>query len=140
MILYFIPFEQIGEFKLQHSVTGYTNKFVFEVSNGESSTGWVTFSLDEFGLSLFVDKATMVIESISCDEECLYKGRNIINMTIQEFITHSGKVYYDEPDCLDFEEDNIPQYVYEFDDIGLQIWVKNDKIVTVIAFEHIEED
>ena len=30
--------------------------------------------------------------------------------------------------------------INEFDDIGLQVWVKNDKIVTVIASGFIENE
>lgn len=53
-------------------------------------------------------------------------------MKIEDFISYSNLKYYGEIDVLDFEDDNIPQYVYEFDDIGLQIWTKNGIIVTGI--------
>jgi hypothetical protein len=41
---------------------------------------------------------------------------------------------------LDFEDDGIPQFVYEFETIGLQVWEKNSRIVTIIASPYIEDD
>ena len=62
-------------------------------------------------------------------------------MTVEEFISDTDEKYYGEVDKLDFEDDGIPQYVYEFDDIGLQVWSKNNVIVTVIASsEFVDEE
>jgi len=70
-------------------------------------------------MTLFVENS--VIEDIGCYEELLYKGRNLIGMSIEEFISHTGENFVGEIDCLDFEEDHIPQCVYEFEAIGLQV-------------------
>lgn len=140
MIAYFEPFENIGDFRIGADIKSYLGKYNYELSEDEYDTGQDTYNFKHFGVSLFVNKSNGVIESILSDEECLYKGRNVIGMSLDEFIVHSNSKYVGEPDCLDFQEDNVPQYVYEFEDIGLQVWTKSDQIVTVIATSNDEEE
>jgi len=140
MNMQFIPFKSIGDFEIEKSIKVYSEKYKFEYDADVNNTGWDTFSLDDIGISLYVDASNHNIISINCSTNCLYRERDIIGMTIDEFVIHAETSYNEEPDCLDFEEDDIPQYVYEFDDIGLQVWVKNGKIKNVIATGYTEED
>jgi len=137
MINYFIPLERVGEFELDTDIKNYKKIFNFEYTPADESTGWETFSLENEGISLYVEDNKIV--SIVCDEECLYKGRNIINMDINEFMNFYGVNPVGEIDKL-YVNDNDTQDVYEFDDIGLQVWCENDKIVTVIASAYIEDE
>ncbi len=140
MIYYFIPFERVGEFILKSDIRNYQDDFNFTVKAYEDEfSSSEHYSLENPKLSLFVDLHSKKIDEIACYEEVLYKGRNLIGMTIDEFISHTGEKYYGEIDKLDFEDDNIPQYVYEFDDIGLQVWTKNNIVITVIASQLSEE-
>ena len=138
MITIFIPFKRVGDFKISSLVMDYFNSHEFEILPKDGKYDCEKYTFSNPSISLFVENG--VIESIYCDEECLYKGRNLIGMHIDEFISHTGEKYYGKIDEVDFEEDNIPQYVYEFDDIGLQVWTKNDIIVTVIASSACEDD
>lgn len=138
MILYFTPFECVGEFRFNTKISCYLNKYEFDILLKEKEYQSNHYTLKEQEVTLFVEEN--IIDSICCNEECLYKGRNLIGMTIEEFVSHTGEKYYGEIDKADFEDDNIPQYIYEFDDIGLQVWVKNNKIVTVIASAYIEDE
>jgi hypothetical protein len=130
MVAYFIPLESIGEFDLDAQICDYTEKFNFKYSPADKSTEWETYSLENEGISLYVEDNKII--SIVCDEECLYKGRNIIGMNIEEFISFYGVNPVGEVDEL-YVNDNETQNVYEFDDIGLQVWCRDDEIVTVIA-------
>lgn len=140
MIPFLVPFECIGEFKFENLITGYSEKHSFEYLKDTDDIDLDSYIINEAGISLYVNSKSQIIESISCKQECLYKGRNLIGMHIDEFVSHTGEKYYGEIDEVDFEEDNIPQYVYEFDDIGLQVWTKNDIVVTVIASSACEDD
>lgn len=135
---FFIPFESVGDFKINSKIDDYFNSHEFEVFPKDGEYDSEKFNIDNPSISLFVEDG--VIESICCDEECLYKGRNLIGMSIEELISHTGEKYYGEIDEADFEEDNIPQYIYEFEDIGLQVWTKNGIVVTVIASTACEDD
>lgn len=131
MILNFIPFKCIGEFKISSRIHDYLQRYDFEYTEPDNITGWATYDLNELGLSLYVDKEKII--SISCNKECVYREKNLISMGIDDFISWAELKIYGRIDELYLEEDDIPQYVYEFDDIGLQVWVKNKLIKTVIA-------
>lgn len=129
MINYFIPLYGVGQFELHTRIYVYTEIFDFIFSPADDSTGWETYELDGANLCLYVEKG--VIVSIACMEECLYKGRNIIGMKIHEFINYYETYPSGDIDKLYVNNDEI-QDVYEFDDLGMQIWCSNDIIVTTI--------
>ena len=135
MIATLSPFHSVGDFVLDTDINNYKSKYLFEIEDYSTDlyVPSVHFSISNPELTLFVENDKII--EIGCYEELLYKGRNLIGMKIEEFISHTGENYVGEVDCLDFEEDDIPQYVYEFETIGLQVWVKGQqrKIVTIIV-------
>lgn len=137
MVTYFIPLERIGDFELNADICNYIENFDFEYSPADESTEWETYSLKNDDISLYVEDGKIV--SIVCNEECIYNGRNIIGMNIDEFINFYEVNPIGEIDKL-YVNDNETQDVYDFDDIGLQIWCKDDIIVTVIASAFTDED
>ena len=110
MIAFFQPFQGIGDFTFNESISNYLNSYEFTIYPKEGEYDCDKYNIDNIDISLYLDHNN-IIESISCREECLYKGRNLIGMSIEEFISHTGEKYYGEIDKLDFEDDNIPQYV-----------------------------
>lgn len=135
MIVTLIPFQSVGDFVLKSSINNYINEYSFDISDYSSdlTAPAIHYSMEYPKITLFVENN--LIEEIACYEELLYKGRNLIGMKIEEFISHTGESFVGEVDCLDFEDDDVPQYVYEFETIGLQVWVKGEKsnIVTIIV-------
>ena len=132
----FIPFRSVGDFVLNSHIDKYINLFDFDIyKKHNSSFEIINYAIYNPEITLFLDSKSLLIESIACYEEILFKGINIIGKTIDEFMSYTGEKYYGKIDELDFEDDGISQFVYEFDDIGLQIWVKGveGKIVTAIA-------
>lgn len=119
MIVILIPFQSVGDFVFKSKINNYLKKYSFEVRDYSSdlSTPTVHYSIEFPRMTLFVEND--LIEEIGCYEKLLYKGRNLVGMTIEEFISHTGENFVGEIDCLDFEEDHIPQYVYEFESIAL---------------------
>lgn len=139
MIPYLMPFERIGEFILNDSIENYIDLFSFNIEDySNEKAPSVNYSIDQPEITLFVHNK--IIESIACYEELLYKGKNLIGMTITDFINHTNENYYGKVDELDFEDDNILQYVYEFESMGLQVWTKGKQgnIVTIIVSSYIE--
>ncbi|WP_299223821.1 hypothetical protein [uncultured Psychroserpens sp.] len=121
------------------SIYNYLDTFEFKIYRKDGDNDCDKYRIDNPDISLYLDDNNK-IESINCRDECLYKGRNLIGMTIEDFISHTGEKYYGEVDILDYEDDGIPQYVYEFDDIGLQVWCKNNIVVTIIASPEISDE
>ncbi|HUH25796.1 MAG TPA: hypothetical protein VLY87_04165 [Flavobacterium sp.] len=126
MIAILILFQSVGNFVLKSNINNYLKKYSFDISDYSSDLNVpvVHYSVEYPRITLFVENS--LIEEIACYEELLYKGRNLIGMKIEEFISHTGEDFVGEIDCLDFEDDNIPQYVYEFETIGLQVWIKGN--------------
>lgn len=130
-----VPFKSVGSFILRSDIKCYTNKYSFEINDYsfDLNAPAVHYSLSTPKMALFVENN--LIEEIACYEELFYKGENLIGMRIEEFVLHTGESFIGEVDCLDFEDDNIPQYVYEFEAIGLQVWIKGKggEILTIIV-------
>jgi len=137
MILTLEPFVGVGPFEFNKQIIHYENAFsLTKETDGDYTCDH--FNLEYPETDLYVRDG--VVSSINCYEECIYKGRNIIGMSIDEFMNFYELSPVGNVDELLFEEDNIPQYVYEFDQIGLQVWVKNREILNVIASGADEEE
>ena len=93
------------------------------------------YLLPSIGIELWVRYG--VINSIYLDKHCFYKGYNLIKMEYSRF----QELFHLVPD----KEDVLPVYqpngrfkhetVYDFDGLGLQIWIWRGRIVTVIAYK-----
>ena len=68
--------------------------------------------------------------TIACYQECIFNPINLINLNFNKakVLLNSSPSEQDTIKLKDGE-----QKVYEFDDYCLQVWVKNNKIVTVIV-------
>jgi hypothetical protein len=139
-----IPFKKVGQFELGKSIELYKDKYnlVLEENYFEKYSTSLIYDFEESDTSLCIDGNHMTILSIMCDEELFYKGKNLIGMTIEEFIAHTCEKYVGEIDVLDFEDDEIPQNVYEFETLGLQVWEKGlgGKIVSITVCQKYEEE
>ena len=141
-----VPFNRVGQIILGKPIDLYQKKYGLELLDDsmfeKDTTNLITFELSKSDTSINVDESNRIVKSIMCHEELLYKGKNLVGMTIEEFIAHTGENYAGEKDVLDFEDDYIPQNVYEFETLGLQVWEKGDggKIVTIIVCQKYEEE
>lgn len=129
MVAYLVPRHQVGDFKLNEDISFYIEKFNLSQKPSEDNTGWTVYDFDT-NISLFVEDGK--IESISCTEECLYKGGNMIGMSFETFLSYYKIKPEGPPDILYVNDDEV-QNVYEFDEIGLQIWCDENYIKTVIV-------
>ena len=135
MIKYFIPFKSVGEFILGNNVNTIINNYDYDFSPLDES-GLESYIIRNIGISLYVEDDFIV--SIACNKECFYNDRNIINMNFKDFIYYTELISNDEKDEVYMHNGEI-QDVYEFDNIGLQIWVKNNIIVTAIASVFLDD-
>lgn len=135
-----IPFESVGNFFLNRQVDDYLKNYKFDVLEYEleSLEGIIlnqTYSMyepEEFSLNVENGK----IESIMCYSKLTYSGKNLIGMSLDELKEAIKSNYVGDVDILDFEEDNdVPQYVYEFEEKGLQVWTRgeNGTVITIIV-------
>jgi hypothetical protein len=127
-------FKSVGVFELNSLISNYEKKFPFIVENYKDYVApSVNYSLVKPKITLYVINER--IDSIACYEELYFNEKNLLNLTLKEFMDQMNQIKYDDVDELLFEDDNIPQFVYEFEKIGMQVWTKgiNGKIVTIIV-------
>lgn len=133
MVPVLIPFKQVGVFVLGQEIIQYLDKFEFEVydMSEDQVAPSINYRFSNPEMTLYVSDKK--IDFIGCYEELLYKGVNLIGLSVQQFSDYIEDVYSDEDKLFVSEEEE--QYVYEFDKIGLQIWAngKHGIIVSIMV-------
>ncbi len=130
MVIDFIPFKRVSDFYFTDEIKKYIFKYDFDINVCSDATNWDEYSLDSHGISIYTDKEK--IESISCNKSMLYNGKEIIGISILDFVNMFKLKVSEKPDKIYMNELEI-QYTYEFDAIGLQVWCLDNRIVTAIA-------
>jgi hypothetical protein len=95
----------------------------------------ISYEFFDNSISVYVNKKERTIQSIRCDRNCYWSGRNLINLPIDKFFRHAdleNEIYKVEKISLTDEEE---QDVYDFDLLGLQLWVDAGKRI-VCVFVH----
>lgn len=137
MIFILDPGYSVGPFRLGDHIGPYCKQFDFEIETIGERDPTTFYSIgDDFTITLDDDGR---IEALHCHGELLYRGANLIGMSLQQLEVHTDTTYVGEPDSLNWEDDDIPQIVYEFETLGLQVWIKREIVVTIIASTIWEE-
>lgn len=132
------PGYSVGPFNFGDHISLYLGQYDFEIETIGERDPTTYYSLEGMGASLTLDEEERV-EDILCRKELQFRGANLIGMSLRQFEVHTMASYVDEPDSLNWEDDGIPQIIYEFESLGLQVWVKSGVIVTIIASAVWEE-
>ena len=127
-----IPQISVGDIKLGIDAEDYAD-CQLEDSHSILGVPRYTYSFSETPVVAFTDE-NKCIESIYCEEECLWRDANLIGMSIANFEKKAGRSHDGEVDHVQLTEQL--QDVYEYDDLGLQIWVFDGTIVTIIASDY----
>ena len=128
-----IPNRSVGDFFLGHNINEY---LVYEHEYYLKNADEFADDLYEFyspPVSIWTNNDHNII-TIGCYKECYWQGRNLLKMSFEEFLSfykvapdYSDKIYI----LVNGRGQN--QMVYDFDKLGLQIWVWRKKIVTVLV-------
>ena len=132
------PFKSVGPFKFGENVDKYISILQFFKYSPPDEFGVCEYESQDS--SFFITVRENKIDSIFCYKELFYKDTNLIGLTIEQLKIITESNFIGKIDELDFEDDGIPQFVYDFETIGLQVWEKNSGIVTIIASPCIEDD
>lgn len=130
-VLEFTPWQSVGIFKFDDDVTNYQHElddWIFEPTDKYGNEHYKTQD-DTRIISIYKGK----IGSIFCYDMLTHQGVNLIGLTIDEFSKHLNATYIGNPEEIDFEDDGYPQTIYDFEDIGARVWVKQGKIITIIV-------
>jgi hypothetical protein len=127
------PFSKVGPFRLGSDVNEYIENYKLSIWPLESENPEdFTFYIEGNHSFLATDQYKK-ITSITCKEECNYKGVNLIGRSLEEVeILLQAKAAYDDQMC--------DQEIYVVDELGLMLWVDNKIVVTVNCSIYIDPD
>ena len=129
----FEPTRSVLPFYLEKAIEPYLSMYAHEFTAGMDDESWDEYEFFDTSIQVYIDKKSRKIQAIRCDKNCYWSGRNLINLSIDEFFQHidlENEIYKVEKMALTDEEE---QDVYDFDLLGLQLWV-NDQGVIVCVF------
>jgi hypothetical protein len=131
------PNVSVGDIKLGDDIENYPTR-ALEYSDEAGEDPYSCFAFTDTPVQAFVNEAGR-IETIRCETECIWQGVNLIGMEFAEFQT----LYPEEPDevdrlLVDTPDGEQDQDVYDYDDLGLQVWSHNGKIVVIMASIYAE--
>ena len=115
---------------LPHKIESYDDPYIY----------YDTYYFDNFNFKVWVENGK--IETIKCDKECYWKGKNLINMFYEDFLM---LIDYQQPDNADIlyvpvsKNRGQNQKVYDFDNLGLMIWVWRKKILNILISNYEDE-
>lgn len=126
-----IPKVSFGMFVLGDNIDKYINlPHIVEHIECELYS-YDDYDFPEQNVSIMVIKHK--IATIRCDTSCFWQNENLIGMTYSRFLLLACQ----QPKCEDVcyvpisQDRGQNQKVYDFDDLGLLIWVWRNKIKTV---------
>jgi hypothetical protein len=135
--LVLIPNYSVGNFIIGNHISEYLFcGYKFYPKTNEYSDDLYEF--DDPKLSIWVDDNNCIL-FIGCNKECYWQGKNLIKMPFEQFLINYKVV----PDKFEMiytlvsENRGQNQMVYDFDTLGLQIWVWKKKIVTVLISNYL---
>lgn len=124
------------DFELGSNVIRYCN-IPHQIDKHEEPYIWecYTFIQHDIKYELWCDNS--IIKNICCNQSCIFKGQELINMEYKKFlcIINEVPISHDVTYVLVSKDRGQNQHVYDFDKSGLQVWVWRGKIRTIVIYD-----
>lgn len=130
-----VPFVRLGIFEFGSNIQKHIEHGIPYNYNYMVDIELQCYEIDSMGVCISCKDG--IIDAITCDKYCFYKGHNLIGMTLRQ----CKKVLNAAPTEKEYlwVSDTERQMVYTFDSLGLLVWFSKRRIVTVICMSHIED-
>jgi len=138
-----VPNEALGIFKLGVGINDY-----LKLPHKLKHYDYETFSTDEYEfyrskvVIWITNEDENKIGTICCTYKCYWKGKNIIGMLFDDFLQLADTL--PDGESVEYVPTNRDrgqnQTVYEFDKLGLSIWVWRNRVRTVLITKYEEGD
>ena len=92
---------------------------------------WETYEIPGYESRVYVEDGR--VDRIGCYDELIFKGTNIIGLSLSEFRALFGP----EDEIGEEFDGEVP---VEFEKVGLQVWLRDDVVQCVICSGPIEDD
>jgi hypothetical protein len=124
-----IPRKKVGPFVFGSPIKQYIKKYRLSAVPEEYNpkVDWAVYSTD-IDDRIYVEEGRIV--SVSCSSSFIYKEKELIGIPFGEILSYLNC----QPDSVDKAElsDGF-QDIYEFDQLGLQLWVKEGDVISAIV-------
>ena len=126
-----VPLKKIGAFEFGAPIKDYLKIYdLIELPDEyDEKEVWTVYTISDFDVRIFAEEGNIV--SVSCYEEFIYKGKNLIGLNLREVIDLIGVQPNKKVDIIYI--DNEQKRVYELEDVSAQLWVKDGKVVTIFC-------
>jgi hypothetical protein len=114
------------EFGSDETALTSQNKLVRLKDEENESVGWRTYGIEE---SLRVYCVEGKVVSIAVYSTLIYKGKNLIGVDVKDLNSVLGPVKIESEGMVDLT--NGVQEVLDIDDLGLQVWTRKNRVVSV---------
>lgn len=132
------PNISLGRFELGKNIESYSIESFTFIAKSHEEDLWDTYELKNPNIEIYTD-TYRVICSIRCNYKCIYKGKNLIGMNYQEIVEHLGFSPDDEDTIYVIRKrKGQNQKVFEFDRLGLQVWIYRSRVVTVFCNNRLQ--
>jgi hypothetical protein len=135
-MLELIPNRSIGSFILNDNINNYLH-FKHEITHhANEDSDYDTYSFSDYELLAWVENSR--ITTLRCTKECYWQDINLIRMPFEQFLSHFNVIPNKSETLYTLidKDHGQNQKVYDFDDLGLIIWVCRNKIVTILAYNN----
>src|SRR5574344_1800907 len=117
-----IPQISVGNFILGYNIKEYLYLPHRIIHHNEDEASYDSYIFDDLGITIWVENNK--IDTISCIKECIWGNNNLIKMHFDAFLSIYNKIpNKTEKIYILVNGKGQNQIVYDFDEIGLQIWV-----------------
>lgn len=123
------PLKSVSVFRFNDEIKKYEEscRLVEDPDMYSETVGLVSYDVPNHNVRIDVEKGLIV--TVSCDEELLYKGQNLIGMDQDKAIKLIGHPPEKVGESLIIGDKE--QFTLEFDSLGLMLWVnESGKIVS----------
>ncbi len=130
-----VPTISLGRFVFGSDIRTYLDgaSYIFEEDpDTKEDLSFNTFCFKTLNLEVWTD-VNGIIDSVMCEKSCYWDDINLVGLRFEKF----KAIFRLEPDSQDvcYLSNGHAHHVYEFNSVGLQIWVWYGIIRTVIAHQ-----
>lgn len=127
----FKPFHSVGDFIFEDDIKNYKEKIKNFIKLPRDKFGDDHYDSPDGNMSITVEKNKIL--SVLCFYELYFNSINLIGLNLEEFKNITKSDYVGNVDKIDVFDDGNISYIYEFDSIGAQVWMQDNKIVSITA-------
>ncbi|MEP3243981.1 MAG: hypothetical protein ABJN40_14945 [Sneathiella sp.] len=133
-----IPNKSLGLIEIGIGIDHYVKKLnATYIAEPPDATGWEAYEISEFEINIAVSDGEVV--SITSYKEFLYKEYNLIGLELKALDTLLGCSADEIDGPVEYDNGDVTM-CYDYDALGLQIWMQNNTVhsATCMTYEGLD--